>query len=60
MDNLRGILWMIAAMAGFALEDAFIKLASGTLARSAPSSRSSASAASCFSRASPAPAANPS
>jgi drug/metabolite transporter (DMT)-like permease len=32
MDNLRGILWMIAAMAGFALEDAFVKLASGTLA----------------------------
>jgi drug/metabolite transporter (DMT)-like permease len=32
MDNLRGILWMIAAMAGFALEDAFIKLAAGTLA----------------------------
>jgi drug/metabolite transporter (DMT)-like permease len=31
MDNLRGILWMVAAMAGFALEDAFIKLASGTL-----------------------------
>lgn len=30
-ENLRGILWMIAAMAGFALEDAFIKLASGTL-----------------------------
>jgi drug/metabolite transporter (DMT)-like permease len=29
--NLRGILWMIAAMAGFALEDAFIKLAAGTL-----------------------------
>jgi hypothetical protein len=32
MDNLRGILWMIAAMAGFALEDAFIKLAAGALA----------------------------
>ena len=32
MDNRRGILWMIAAMAGFALEDAFIKLAAGTLA----------------------------
>ena len=32
MDNLRGILWMIAAMAGFALEDAFVKLAAGTLA----------------------------
>jgi drug/metabolite transporter (DMT)-like permease len=31
MDNLRGILWMIAAMAGFALEDSFIKLAAGTL-----------------------------
>jgi drug/metabolite transporter (DMT)-like permease len=31
MDNLRGILWMIAAMAGFALEDAFIKLASDAL-----------------------------
>lgn len=31
MENIRGILWMIAAMAGFALEDAFIKLASGTL-----------------------------
>jgi len=30
-ENLRGILWMIAAMAGFALEDAFIKLAAGTL-----------------------------
>jgi drug/metabolite transporter (DMT)-like permease len=29
--NHRGILWMIAAMAGFALEDAFIKLAAGTL-----------------------------
>jgi drug/metabolite transporter (DMT)-like permease len=32
MDNLRGILWMVAAMAGFALEDAFIKLAAGALA----------------------------
>lgn len=31
MDNLRGILWMIAAMAGFALEDAFIKLAADAL-----------------------------
>lgn len=31
MDNLRGILWMVAAMAGFALEDTFIKLAAGTL-----------------------------
>jgi hypothetical protein len=31
MDNLRGILWMVAAMAGFALEDAFVKLASGAL-----------------------------
>jgi drug/metabolite transporter (DMT)-like permease len=31
MENLRGILWMIAAMAGFALEDAFIKLAAGAL-----------------------------
>jgi drug/metabolite transporter (DMT)-like permease len=31
MDNLRGILWMIAAMAGFALEDTFIKLAAGAL-----------------------------
>ncbi len=30
-ENLRGILWMIAAMAGFALEDTFIKLAAGTL-----------------------------
>ena len=30
--NLRGSFWMVAAMAGFALEDAFIKLASGTLA----------------------------
>lgn len=30
MDNLRGILWMVAAMAGFALEDAFIKLAAET------------------------------
>jgi drug/metabolite transporter (DMT)-like permease len=32
MENLRGILWMVAAMAGFAFEDAFIKLASGALA----------------------------
>ena len=31
MDNLRGILWMVAAMAGFAVEDAFIKLASDAL-----------------------------
>jgi drug/metabolite transporter (DMT)-like permease len=31
MDNLRGILWMIAAMAGFALEDTFVKLAAGAL-----------------------------
>ncbi len=31
MENLRGIIWMIAAMAGFALEDTFVKLASDTL-----------------------------
>ena len=31
MDNLKGILLMIAAMAGFAIEDAFIKLAAVTL-----------------------------
>lgn len=30
-DNLRGILWMTAAMAGFALEDAFVKLAARDL-----------------------------
>lgn len=31
MENIRGILWMIAAMAGFALEDSFVKLAAGSL-----------------------------
>ncbi len=31
MDNLRGIAFMVVAMAGFALEDAFVKLAAGTL-----------------------------
>ncbi len=31
MDNLRGSVLMIAAMAGFALEDMFIKLVSGAL-----------------------------
>ncbi|MGI1663258.1 DMT family transporter [Palleronia sp. KMU-117] len=30
-ENRRGILWMVAAMVGFALEDAFIKLAAGAL-----------------------------
>lgn len=29
--NLRGGLWMIAAMAAFAIEDSFVKLVSGTL-----------------------------
>ena len=31
MDNLRGILLMIAAMAGFAVEDTFIKLTSASM-----------------------------
>ena len=31
MDNLRGILLMVASMAGFALEDMFIKRLSGQL-----------------------------
>ncbi|SFP27314.1 DMT family transporter [Tranquillimonas alkanivorans] len=31
MDNIRGIVLMVAAMAGFALEDMFIKRASGSL-----------------------------
>ncbi len=31
MENLRGILFMILAMAGFALEDLFIKLLSSHL-----------------------------
>jgi drug/metabolite transporter (DMT)-like permease len=30
-DNLRGSLWMIAAMAGFALEDSLLKLATQSL-----------------------------
>lgn len=30
-DNLRGSLWMIAAMAGFAVEDMFLKSAAATL-----------------------------
>jgi len=34
MENLRGILLMIAAMGGFALEDMFIKQVSGTIAAS--------------------------
>ena len=31
MNNLNGILLMIAAMAGFALEDLFVKLLSSTI-----------------------------
>lgn len=30
-DNLRGSLWMMGSMAGFALEDAFLKAAAGSL-----------------------------
>ena len=30
-NNLRGILWMIASMAGFAIEDALIKTAAGSV-----------------------------
>ena len=26
MDNLRGSLWMVGAMAGFSVEDMFLKL----------------------------------
>jgi drug/metabolite transporter (DMT)-like permease len=31
MDNLRGSLWMVAAMAGFAIEDMFLKSAAASL-----------------------------
>jgi drug/metabolite transporter (DMT)-like permease len=31
MDNLRGSLWMVAAMAGFAVEDMFLKSAAASL-----------------------------
>ena len=30
-DNLRGSLWMMASMAGFALEDGFLKAAAGAV-----------------------------
>jgi hypothetical protein len=30
-DNLTGSLWMIAAMAGFAVEDSLLKIATQTL-----------------------------